>query len=569
MKQVTYDQEAITKIKAGVDKLANAVKTTLGPGGSNVILDTNRGAHITKDGVTVANFISLEDPIENLGAQVVKEAASRTADYAGDGTTTATVLAQAILTQGIKNVVAGANRIDLKRGIDMATRAIVQELKNMSRPVGDDIRNVALISANGDEQVADIIAEAINKVTKDGLVIVQDSRNATSEVTVVEGMTFERGYLNAYFVNNQEESTVEYENPVILLIDYVIEEFAALIKILNMIKSTMPERPVVVIAEDVRGNALSTMAMNNVRGMISICAIQSPDFGEMRKETLKDIAALTGATIITKDAGLTALNVDLKVVGTCSRIRISQWKTTIFGGHDVTERLSLIKAQMDQANDNALVKLRERYARLTGRVGVIYVGGNSEIEVKEKKDRIDDALQATRAAIEEGILPGGGVAYVRALQMVREGIRPMMPETDDQHQGCEILFRAILEPIKCIADNVGVNGEVVLNEVNLGSTHSISINLSALPEQWTHDKVIDFAMKGTSVVPAGNDVVSVYNPHYGFNAKTHKYEDLIAAGVIDPTKVTRLALENASSVAGMLLTTKAIVTNATPDRNSK
>jgi len=521
MKQITYDQEAITKIKAGVDKLANAVKTTLGPGGSNVILDMNRGAHITKDGVTVASFISLEDPVENLGAQVIKEAASRTASMAGDGTTSSIVLAQAILTQGIKNVVAGANRIDLKRGIDMATRAIVQELKNMSRPVGNEIRNVALISANGDEQVADIIAEAIEKVTKDGLVIVQDSRNSSSEVTVVEGMTFERGYLNAYFINNQEESTVEYDNPVILLIDYAIEEFSALIRILNMIKSNMPEQPVLIIAEDVRGNALSTMALNNVRGMMAICAVQSPDFGEMRKETLKDIAALTGAKIITKDAGMTALNVGLDVAGTCDRVRISQWKTTIFGGHDVTERLTLIKAQMDQANDLALEKLKERYARLTGRVGVIYVGGNSEIEVKEKKDRIDDALQATRAAIEEGILPGGGVAYVRALAEVR--MRGERATNGDEKQGEEILFRAILEPIKCIAENVGVNGEVVLNAV-------------------------------TSTGGNEND--------YGFNAKTQRYEDLITAGVIDPTKVTRLALENASSVAGMLLTTKTIVTNA-------
>jgi len=563
MKQITYDQEAITKIKAGVDKLADAVKTTLGPGGSNVILDMNRGAHITKDGVTVANFIALEDPVENLGAQIVKEAASRTASMAGDGTTTATVLAQAILTQGIKNVVAGANRIDLKRGIDMATRAIVQELKNLSRPVGDDIRNVALISANGDEQVADIIAEAIEKVTKDGLVIVQDSRNSTSEVTVVEGMSFDRGYLNAYFINNQEESTVEYDNPVILLIDYVVEEFSALIRILNMIKSNLPERPVLVIAEDVRGNGLSTMALNNVRGIMAICAVQSPDFGEMRKETLKDIAALTGAKIITKDAGMTALNVGLDVVGTCSRVRISQWKTTLFGGQDVTDRLTLIKSQIDQANDIALEKLKERYARLTGRVGVIYVGGNSEIEVKEKKDRIDDALQATRAAIEEGILPGGGVAYVRALAEVR--LRGELTTIDDEKQGVEILFRAILEPIKCIAENVGENGEVVLNEVNRPQL-AIQMEAANMPEM-SIEQVIEYMKKtGYSVGPITNPV-TIDNRNYGFNAKTQKYEDLIAAGVIDPTKVTRLALENASSVAGMLLTTKAIVTNAPNKRD--
>jgi chaperonin GroEL len=529
MKQITYDQEAIKKIQAGVDKLANAVKTTLGPGGSNVIIDNPREPHITKDGVTVARAIALEDPIENLGAQVVKEAASRTAFFAGDGTTTATVLAQAILNQGIKNVAAGANRIDLKRGIDMATKAIVSEIKNMAKPVSGskDIRNVALISANGDAEVANIIAEAIDKVTKDGLVIVEDSRNATSEVRVVEGVTFERGWLNAYFINNQEEMTCDFENPVILLIDYVIEEFVALLPILRQIQAKLPERPVLVIAEDVRGNALSTMAMNSVKGAIRIAAVQSPDFGDMRKESLKDIAALTGATIITKDAGLTTSNVDVTVCGTCERVRISQWKTTLFGGNGpyLNERINLIQTQMKDANDNALAKLKDRLARLTGRVGVIYVGGNSEVEVKEKNDRIDDALQATRAAIEEGIVPGGGVALVRCMDSYKQYGRPygFADLTDDEMQGVEILFKSVLEPIRCIAENVGVNGDVVLNQMH----------------------------------------VSRYDPiGYGFNAKTHKYEDLYQAGVIDPAKVTRLALENAASVSGMLLTTKAVITNA-------
>lgn len=566
MKQITYDQEAMSKIKIGVDKLADTVKTTLGPGGSNVILDTNVGAHITKDGVTVANFISLEDPIENLGAQVVKEAANRTANLAGDGTTSSTVLAQAILTQGIKIVAAGANRIDIKRGIDMATKAIVSELKKLSKPVGEsDIRNVALISANGDDQVADIIKEAIDKVTKDGLIVVNDSRNSTTEVKVLEGMTFDRGYLNAYFVNNHEESTVDYDNPVILLIDYAIEEFVAVLKLLNLIMGEKPGRPVVIIAEDVRGNALSTMAMNNAKGAIAICAVQSPDFGEMRKESLKDMAALTGATIITKDAGLTAMNVGVEVVGTCDKIRISQWKTTIFGGRgeNLTDRLELIKTQLEQANEHALPKLKERYARLTGKIGIIYVGGNSEVEVKEKKDRIDDALQATRAAIEEGIVPGGGVAYVRALQAVRAGAKPegFNPANDDELQGTEILFRAILEPIKCIATNVGVNGDVVLNEVNKEHREPKIVNVSpnAFPEDWTDEQKEIFNNKHS-------DFRFENNPNYGFNAKTHKYEDLLAAGVIDPTKVTRLALENAASVAGMLLTTKAIVTNAKPTK---
>lgn len=540
MKQITYDQEAMTKIKAGVDKLADAVKTTLGPGGSNVIIEeNNRTAHITKDGVTVAKSVYLEDPIENLGAQIVKEAASRTAIMAGDGTTTATVLAQAILTQGIKNVVAGANRIDIKRGIDMATKAIVAEVKKMSVPVGDNVRNIALISANGDNEVADLITEAIQKVTKDGLVIVEDSRNATSEVSVIEGMTFERGWLNHHFINNQEAGTVEFNNPLILLVDYIIEDFAPMIPILRKIQMQHPESPILIVAEDVRGNALSTLALNVVKQGMRICAVQSPDFGDARKEVLKDLAALTNATIITKDAGMTLSNIDVDVCGTCEKIRVSQWETTIFGGAgrggELEARLNLMKTQMEQANENALAKLKDRFARLTGLIGVIHIGGFSEIEVREKKDRIDDALQATRAAIEEGIVPGGGVAYIRALQAVRDGAKPdgFNIENDDQFQGAEILFRAIMEPIKCVAENVGVNGEVVLNEVR---------------------KVLsmrNFAEIGKS---------PLIQPHYGFNAKTQKYEDLLAAGVIDPAKVTRLALENAASVSGMLLTTKSIIT---------
>lgn len=545
MKQITYDQEAMNRIKAGVDKLANAVKTTLGPGGSNVIIEeNNRTAHITKDGVTVAKSVYLEDPIENLGTQIVKEAASRTAIMAGDGTTTATVLAQAILNQGIKNVVAGANRIDIKRGIDMATKAIVAEIKKMAVPVGDNVRNIALISANGDNEVADLITEAIEKVTKDGLVIVEDSRNATSEVSVIEGMTFDRGWLNHHFINNQESGTVEFSNPLILLVDYIIEDFAPMIPILRKIQIQHPESPILIIAEDVRGNALSTLALNVVKQGMRICAVQSPDFGDTRKEVLKDLAALTNATIITKDAGMTLSNIDVDVCGTCEKIRVSQWETTIFGGAGrgglLEARLELMKTQMEQANENALAKLKDRFARLTGLIGVIHIGGFSEIEVREKKDRIDDALQATRAAIEEGIVPGGGVAYVRALQAVREGARPegFYPQNEDQLQGTEILFRAIMEPIKCVAENVGVNGEVVLNEVN-------KIN----------NGINKFTVNYTMTVPDLPIPVS-----YGFNAKTQQYEDLLAAGVIDPAKVTRLALENAASVSGMLLTTKSIIT---------
>lgn len=545
MKQITYDQEAMNRIKAGVDKLANAVKTTLGPGGSNVIIEeNNRTAHITKDGVTVAKSVYLEDPIENLGAQIVKEAASRTAIMAGDGTTTATVLAQAILNQGIKNVVAGANRIDIKRGIDMATKAIVAEIKKMAVPVGDNVRNIALISANGDNEVADLITEAIEKVTKDGLVIVEDSRNATSEVSVIEGMTFDRGWLNHHFINNQESGTVEFSNPLILLVDYIIEDFAPMIPILRKIQIQHPESPILIIAEDVRGNALSTLALNVVKQGMRICAVQSPDFGDTRKEVLKDLAALTNATIITKDAGMTLSNIDVDVCGTCEKIRVSQWETTIFGGAGrgglLEARLELMKTQMEQANENALAKLKDRFARLTGLIGVIHIGGFSEIEVREKKDRIDDALQATRAAIEEGIVPGGGVAYVRALQAVREGARPegFYPQNEDQLQGTEILFRAIMEPIKCVAENVGVNGEVVLNEVN-----KINNGINKFTVNYTMT-VLDLP------IPVS----------YGFNAKTQQYEDLLAAGVIDPAKVTRLALENAASVSGMLLTTKSIIT---------
>jgi chaperonin GroEL len=559
MKQITYDQEAMTKIKAGVDKLANAVKTTLGPGGSNVIIEENtRNAHITKDGVTVARSISLEDPIENLGAQIVKEAASRTATMAGDGTTTATVLAQAILTQGIKNVVAGANRIDIKRGIDMATKAIVAEIKKMAIPVGDNVRNIALISANGDDEVADLITEAIQKVTKDGLVIVEDSRNATSEVSVIEGMTFDRGWLNHYFINTPESGTCEFNDPLILLVDYIIEEFAPMIPILRKIQMEYPERPILIVAEDVRGNALSTLALNVNKTGLRICAVQSPDFGDTRKEVLKDLAALTMATIITKDAGMTLSNIDVTVCGTCEKIRVSQWETTIFGGAGrgglLEARLELMKTQMEQTNENALAKLKDRFARLTGLIGVIHIGGFSEIEVREKKDRIDDALQATRAAIEEGIVPGGGVAYVRALQAVRAGSNPeaFNIENDDQFQGTEILFRSIMEPIKCVAENVGVSGEVVLNEVN--RDQGIRVDISQIPKA---------AIDG--IYTMGNMTLHSVFPQlrpssYGFNAKTHEYEDLLAAGVIDPAKVTRLALENAASVSGMLLTTKSIIT---------
>jgi len=565
MKQITYDQEASNKIKAGVDKLANAVKTTLGPGGANVIIEENtRNAHITKDGVTVARSISLEDPIENLGAQIIKEAASRTATMAGDGTSTSVVLSQAILTQGIKSVVAGANGIDIKRGIDMATKAIVAEIKNLSIPVGNNVRNIALISANGDNEVADLITEAIEKVTKDGLVIVEDSRNSTSQVTVMEGMTFERGWLNHHFINNPEAGTCEFDNPMILLIDYIIEDFGALIPILRKIQIEAPERPIVIIAEDVRGNALSTMSLNVVRGGLKICSVQSPDFGESRKEVLRDIAALVDATIITKDAGLTTANVDTIVCGTCDKIRISQWETTIFGGAgrsgSLEARINLIKTQMDQANENALAKLKDRFARLTGRIGVIYIGGFSDIEIKEKKDRIDDALQATRAAIEEGIVPGGGLAYVRALQAVRGGKIPFTIENDDQAQGTEILFKAILEPIKCISENVGVNGDVVLNEVNKQSGN-ITIDVSGLRPQWTPEQTMEwFRSTSGGMSLLQNNTPPTNTSNYGFNAKTHQYEDLMAAGIIDPTKVTRLALENAASVAGMILTTKAIVT---------
>jgi len=542
MRQITYDQEAMTKIKAGVDKLANTVKSTLGPGGSNVIIEENtRNAHITKDGVTVARSISLEDPIENMGAQIVKEAASRTATMAGDGTTTATVLAQAILTQGIKNVVAGANRIDIKRGIDMATKAIVAEIKKMAIPVGDNVRNIALISANGDNEVADLITEAIEKVTKDGLVIVEDSRNATSEVSVIEGMTFERGWLNHYFINTPESGTCEFNDPLILLVDYIIEEFAPMIPILRKIQMEYPERPILIVAEDVRGNALSTLALNVNKTGLRVCAVQSPDFGDTRKEVLKDLAALTMATIITKDAGMTLSNIDVTVCGTCEKIRVSQWETTIFGGAgrggELEARLELMKTQMEQANENAIAKLKDRFARLTGLIGVIHIGGFSEIEVREKKDRIDDALQATRAAIEEGIVPGGGVAYVRALQAVRAGIGTGLDaQNDDQLQGIEILFRSIMEPIKCVAENVGVSGEVVLNNINIKE---------------------DDILKQHPTFRSG---LPMYSYSYGFNAKTHKYEDLLAAGVIDPAKVTRLALENAASVSGMLLTTKSIIT---------
>lgn len=532
MKNILFDAEAMNLLKAGVDKLANVVKSTLGPGGSNVILERNGRHHVTKDGVTIAREIDLPDPVENLGAQIIKAAASKTADGAGDGTTTATVLAQAILTAGIKHVVAGANRIDLKRGMDIAVKAIVQHLKAMSKPVKDgDIRKIANISSNGDSEITELITEAINKVGRDGIIIVEDARGTESSLVLADGSKFDRGWLSNYFVTDPGTMECVLDNPYILIFDGVITGFKAeLLKPLQELTTIKGNVPVLIIAHDIQGEALMTLCNNKMQKGFAFCAVQAADYGETRTQVLQDLAALTGGKVISKAEGLTLNNMTVEMFGTCGRVRVTQWSTTIIGGSGggLMARIDSIQKQMEEANPNALEKLKDRIARLTSKMGVLYVGGPTEVEIREKKDRIDDALMATRSALDEGILVGGGVAYLRALQAFDEYIKsdefeeqcekngPFV-ENDDQETGINIIRQALLVPIQIIAQNVGKSGEVVLNDV----------------------------------LNAEND--------WGFNAKTLDYEYLIEAGVIDPAKVVRLALENAASVAGMILTTKSVV----------
>ncbi len=521
-KQIKFDTEARALLKDGVDQLANAVKATLGPKGRNVILDKKFGApHITKDGVSVAKEIELEDPFENMGAQLVREVASKTNDDAGDGTTTATVLAQSIIGVGLKNVTAGASPMDLKRGIGKAAAAIVADLKKQSVEVGDDlakIEHVAKISANGDEEIGKLIAEAMGKVKKEGVITVEEAKSTETTVDIVEGMQFDKGYVSPYFVTNTEKMTVEFENPYILIFDKKISALKDILSILEEVIKT--GRPLLLIAEDVESEALATLVVNRLRGSLKIAAVKAPGFGDRRKAMLEDIAILTGGTVISEETGLQLSNATMDMLGTAEKVTIDKDHTTIVNGagapENIKARVATIKAQIEAtSSDYDREKLQERLAKLAGGVAVLYVGAASEVEMKEKKDRVEDALSATRAAIEEGTVPGGGVAYIRASHV----LDALKGETPDEQTGIEIIHRAIEEPLRQIVANAGKEGAVVVQKVREG--------------------------KGD----------------FGYNARLDKFENLISAGVIDPTKVARVALENAASIAGMFLTTEVVITD--------
>ena len=519
-KQIVFNNDAREQLRKGVDELANAVKVTLGPKGRNVVIDKKFGApQVTKDGVTVAKEIELEDGIQNMGAQMVKEVASKTNDQAGDGTTTATVLAQAIVNTGLKNVTAGANPMDLKRGIDKAVAEIVKSIKEQAQEVGGDIqkiRQVATISANNDSAIGDIIAEAMEKVTKDGVITIENAKGIDTTVKVVEGMQFDRGYISPYFVTDTEKMECSYDNPYILIYDKKISTMKDLLPVLEKVVNT--GRPLLIIAEDVESEALATLVVNRLRGSLKIAAVKAPGFGDRRKEMLEDIAILTGGTVISEEKGYKLEDADLSMLGQSEKISIDKDNTTIVSGKGDSEmikaRVGQIKAQIEKTtSDYDREKLQERLAKLAGGVAVIYVGAASEVEMKEKKDRFDDALHATRAAVEEGIIPGGGTALIRAAQK----LEAVKPENEDEKLGIEIIRRAVEEPLRMIVENAGLEGSVVVNEVKNG--------------------------KGD----------------YGYNARAEKYENLFQSGVIDPAKVTRVALENAASIAGMLLTTECVL----------
>lgn len=519
-KQIHFNVDARDGLRKGVDALANAVKVTLGPKGRNVVIDRKFGSPtVTKDGVTVAKEIELKNPIENMGAQMVKEVASKTADLAGDGTTTATVLAQAIVTAGLKNVAAGANPMDLKRGIDKAVAAVTENLKKQSTTVGDDfkkIEQVAAISANNDDVIGQLIANAMQKVGKDGVITVEEAKGTETEVKTVEGMQFDRGYLSPYFVTNTEKMEAELENPFILIYDKKVSNMKELLPILEQTAQT--GKPLLIIAEDVEGEALATLVVNKIRGSLKVAAVKAPGFGDRRKAMLADIATLTGGMVISEEQGRKLEDATLATLGTCEKITIDKENTTIVNGaglkEDIQGRIKQIKAEIENStSDYDKEKLQERLAKLSGGVAVLYIGAASEVEMKEKKDRVDDALHATRAAVEEGIVAGGGVAYVRAI----EALENLKGANDDENTGVQIIRRALEEPLRQIVYNAGGEGSVVIQKVKEG--------------------------KGD----------------FGFNARTDKYENLIAAGVIDPTKVSRIALENAASVASMLLTTDCLI----------
>lgn len=519
-KEIKFDIESRDALKRGVDALANAVKVTLGPKGRNVVIEKSFGApHVTKDGVSVAKEIELEDRVENMGAQMVKEVASKTNDIAGDGTTTATVLAQAIVREGLKNVAAGANPMDLKRGIDKAVIAVVENLKSQSQAVGDSsekIKQVASISANNDDTIGTLIAEAFGKVGKEGVITVEEAKGTDTTVDVVEGMQFDRGYQSPYFVTNPEKMVAELENPYILLVEKKISSMKELLPVLEPVAQA--GKSLLIISEEVEGEALATLVVNKLRGSLKIAAVKAPGFGDRRKAMLEDIAILTGGQVISEERGFTMENATLEMLGTAEKIVIDKDNTTIVNGAgdeaQIKGRVSQIKAQMESStSDYDKEKLQERLAKLAGGVAVLYVGAASEVEMKEKKDRVDDALHATRAAVEEGIVPGGGVALVRAIAAL-----DLEGTNQDESTGIKIVKRAIEEPLRQIVANAGGEGSVIVAKVSEG------------------------------------------NGDFGFNAKTDEYVNMYEAGIIDPTKVVRVALENAASVSGMLLTTECVIT---------
>jgi chaperonin GroEL len=525
-KEIKFNIDARALLKEGVDQLADAVKVTLGPKGRHVVLEKKYGApQITKDGVTVAKDIELADPYRNMGAQMVKEVASKTGDIAGDGTTTATVLAQSIINVGLKNITAGANPMDIKRGIDKAVEKVVKHLASQAKVIGDDLKKieqVARISANDDEEIGRLIAEAMGKVHKEGVITVEESKGTTTSVEVVEGMQFDRGYISAYFVTNAEKMEADLENPYILIYDKKVSTMKDMLPVLEATAQT--GRPLLIISEDVEGEALATLVVNRLRGSLRVCAVKAPGFGDRRKEMLEDIAILTGGTVISEEKGLKLEHTTLDMLGTAEKVTVNKENTTIVNGAGDKEMIKARVAQIRQqmtttTSDYDKEKLQERLAKLAGGVAVLYIGAASEVEMKEKKDRVDDSLHATRAAIEEGIVPGGGVAYIRAIAAL-EGLKG---DNEDQTTGIEIIKRAIEEPLRQIAVNAGKEGAVVAQNVKAG--------------------------KGD----------------YGYNAQTDKYEKLYASGVIDPAKVTRVALENAASVAGMFLTTEAVIVDVKED----
>ena len=519
-KEIKFNIQAREELKKGVDELADAVKVTLGPKGRNVIIEKKFGApHITKDGVTVAKEIELEDPFQNMGAQLVKEVASKTGDDAGDGTTTATVLAQAIVNVGLKNVAAGANPMDLKRGIDKAVAKVVEGIKAQAQEVGDDfekIESVARISANNDSEIGQLIAEAMKKVKKEGVITVEEAKGTDTTVDIVEGMQFDRGYISPYFVTNTEEMECEMDTPYILIYDKKISALKDMLPVLEATAQT--GRPLLIIAEDVDSEALATLVVNRLRGSLKICAVKAPGFGDRRKEMLEDIAVLTGGVVISEEKGLKLESTTIEMLGRAEKITVNKENTTIVNGmgskDSIAARVAQIKAQIETTtSDYDREKLQERLAKLAGGVAVLYIGAASEVEMKEKKDRVDDALSATRAAIAEGIVPGGGVAYIRCIPAL-DGLKGA---NEDETTGIEIVKRAIEEPLRQITANAGVEGAVVVQKVKDGEGD------------------------------------------FGYNARTDTYENFFAAGVIDPAKVTRVALENAASIAGMFLTTECVI----------